>query len=89
MCFEACKAAFVSTCRPSIGIDTCFLKGVYSVQLSTAVGKHGNNRMLLIAFAAVEAETRESWSWFVNLLMDDLGGFQKLNGHLFQINRRG
>jgi len=78
MCFEACKAAFVSTCRPLIGIDTCFLKGVYSVQLLTAVGKDGNNRMLPIAFAAVEAETRESWSLFVNLLMDDLGGFQKL-----------
>jgi len=44
--------------------------------------------MLPIAFAAVEAEARESWSWFVNLLMDDLGGFQNLNGHLFQINRR-
>lgn len=30
--------------------------------------------MLPIAIAIVEAETKDSWAWFVDLLMDDLGG---------------
>lgn len=29
ICFEACKRAFVTTCRPLIGLDGYFLKGVY------------------------------------------------------------
>lgn len=71
-CFNACKTAFVTTCRPLIGLDGCFLKGVYGGQLLSAVGKDGNNQMIPIAFAIVEAETKDSWTWFLNLLMEDL-----------------
>ncbi|KAH1215927.1 hypothetical protein GmHk_13G036969 [Glycine max] len=45
------------TCRPLIGLDGCFLKGEYRGQLLTAIGKDGNNQMLPIAYAVVEAET--------------------------------
>lgn len=43
VCFAACKTAFATTCRPLIGLDGCFLKGVYGGQLLSAVGKDGNN----------------------------------------------
>jgi len=76
VCFNACKTAFVRHCRPLIGLDGCFLKGRYGVQLLTAVGKDGNNQMIPIAFAIVEAETRDSWSWFTNLLLEDLNKIQ-------------
>jgi hypothetical protein len=48
------------------------LKGTYGGQLLSAVGKDGNNQMMPIAFAIVEAETKESWAWFINILMEDL-----------------
>jgi len=76
VCFNACKTAFVRHCRPLIGLDGCFLKGRYGGQLLTVVGKDGNNQMIPIAFAIVEAETRDSWSWFTNLLLEDLNKIQ-------------
>lgn len=65
ICLEACKAAFVTTCRPLIRLDDCFLKGEYGGQLLTAIGKDGNNQMLPIAYVVVEAETTELWSWLL------------------------
>ncbi|XP_057450504.1 uncharacterized protein LOC130742417 [Lotus japonicus] len=77
MCFKATKAAFATTCRPLIGLDGCFLKGMYGGQLLAAVGKDGNNQMFSIAYAVVEAETKDSWQWFLNLLLADLNGEKK------------
>ncbi|XP_058765308.1 uncharacterized protein LOC131638780 [Vicia villosa] len=72
VCLEACKAAFAHTCRPLIGLDACFLKGEFGGQLMAAVGKDGNNQIYPIAYAVVEAETRDSWKWFLDLLLEDL-----------------
>jgi hypothetical protein len=41
-----------------------------------AVGKDGNNKMFPIAYAVVEAETKESWLWFLDLLLEDLQSLQ-------------
>ncbi|XP_058752673.1 uncharacterized protein LOC131625861 [Vicia villosa] len=76
VCMEACKAAFVTTCRPSIGLDACFLKGDFGGQLIAVVGKDGNNKIMPIAYAVVEAETKDSWKWFLHLLLDDLQQIQ-------------
>jgi hypothetical protein len=61
VCLEACKAAFAYTCRPLIRLDACFLKGDHGGQLMAAVGKDRNNQMIPIAYAVVDAETRDSW----------------------------
>jgi len=66
----------VSNCRPLIGLDRCFLKGRYGGHLLSVVGKDGNNQMIPIAFAVVEAETKESWDWFMELLLSDLNGIE-------------
>jgi len=76
VCLNACKIAFARHCRPLIGLDGCFLKGRYGGQLLTVMGKDGNNQMIPIAFAIVEAETKDSWSWFTNLLLEDLNKIQ-------------
>ncbi|RHN42107.1 putative transcription factor interactor and regulator CCHC(Zn) family [Medicago truncatula] len=76
VCFNACKRAFVSNCRPLIGLDGCFLKGRYGGHLLSAVGKDGNNQMIPIAFVVVEAETKDSWDWFMDLLLSDLNGVE-------------
>ncbi|WVZ00607.1 hypothetical protein V8G54_026676 [Vigna mungo] len=72
-CLKACKDSFVS-CRPIVGLDGCFLKTKYGGELLTAVGRDGNEQMLPIAYAVVEVENKESWTWFLELLIEDLGG---------------
>ncbi|KAH7861551.1 hypothetical protein Vadar_027631 [Vaccinium darrowii] len=72
ICFEACKRGFQS-CRPVIGIDGCHLKGPYGGILLAAVGRDPNKEYFPIAFAVVEAENKDSWSWFISLLLEDLG----------------
>ncbi|XVF65088.1 hypothetical protein PTKIN_Ptkin09bG0218700 [Pterospermum kingtungense] len=72
ICFEALKRGFLEGCRPIIGLDGCFLKGLVKGQLLVAVGKDGNNQMFPIAWAVVHNENTETWSWFINQLCDDL-----------------
>jgi hypothetical protein len=69
----AMKRGFLKGCRPIIGVDGCFLKGPFKGQLLSAVGRDGNNNMYPIAFAIVEAEVKDSWVWFLETLVPDLG----------------
>lgn len=57
---EACKAGFAKTCRPLIGLDACFLKLDNGGKLMAAVRRDGNNQNFPIAYAVVEAETKDS-----------------------------
>ncbi|GJY62584.1 retrovirus-related pol polyprotein from transposon TNT 1-94 [Tanacetum coccineum] len=41
-------------------------------QILTAVGVNENNGIYLVAYAIVEAESKASWCWFLNLLGEDL-----------------
>lgn len=52
-------------CRPVICIDGTHLRGTYKGKLLVAVTKDANNKILPIAFAIVDEETVESWSWFL------------------------
>jgi len=78
-CFKACKDSFMS-CKPIIGLDGCFLKGKYGGELLTVVGRDGNDQMLPIAYAVVEVENKDSWTWFLELLIEDIGGTQLCTG---------
>ncbi|WVZ03970.1 hypothetical protein V8G54_024776 [Vigna mungo] len=73
VCLKACKDSFVS-CRPIIHMDGCFLKGKYGGELLTAVARDGNDQMCPLAYAVVEVENKDTWTWFLELLIDDLGG---------------
>ena len=73
MCFAACKVGFMAGCRPFIGVDGCHLKGPHKGVLLAAIGVDANNCMFPIAVAVVEGETKSSWSWFLELLKDDVG----------------
>ena len=61
-CVAACKHDFVNGCRPIIGLDRCHLKGSFGGQLLAVVKKNGNDNMFPIAWAMVEAETKDSWT---------------------------
>lgn len=59
-------------CRPILGVDGAHLKGAYPGILLTAVGKDGNNNIFPIAWAVVEVENGETWTWFLELLRQDI-----------------
>jgi len=83
------QVAFAYTCRPLIGLDACFLKGQLGGQLMAAVGKDENNQMIPIAYAVVEAETRDSWQWFLNLLLEDLNSTQQRDWAFISDQQKG
>ena len=58
-------------------VDACHLKGRTSGQLMVAVGKDGNENMFPIAHAVVEGETKETWIWFLTLLIEDIGSVEE------------
>ncbi|XP_058781151.1 uncharacterized protein LOC131655272 [Vicia villosa] len=71
--FDGTKKALTKACRPFIGLDGCHLKHKYGGILFIAVGRDPNDQYLPVAFAVVESETKDSWSWFMKLLIEDIG----------------
>ncbi|KAF3617852.1 putative C2 and GRAM domain-containing protein-like [Capsicum annuum] len=71
ICFDALKKGWVH-CRKCISLDGCFLKGICKGQLLVVVAKDGNNQMLPLAWAVVEKENTNTWTWFVRCIRDDL-----------------
>ncbi|XP_038699608.1 uncharacterized protein LOC119996902 [Tripterygium wilfordii] len=72
-CFKSCKQGILNRCRPVLGVDGCFLKGLVKGELLTAIGRDGNNQMFPVAWAVVLVENTDTWTWFLNLLRHDLG----------------
>jgi hypothetical protein len=60
MSLATMKKGFLDCCRPVIRVDGCFLKGPFKGRLLAVVGRDRNDNMYPIAFAVVEAETKDS-----------------------------
>jgi hypothetical protein len=73
MSLAACNEGFRKTCRPVIGVDGCFLKGHCGGKLLAVVGRDPNDNIYPIVIDVVEAETNDSWSWFLETLVGDFG----------------
>ncbi|WVZ19758.1 hypothetical protein V8G54_007080 [Vigna mungo] len=73
MKIKACKDGFIFS-RPIIGLDGCFLKGKYGGELLTVVERDANEQILPITYVVVEVENKDSWTWFLEPLIEDLGG---------------
>ncbi|KAL0403718.1 UNVERIFIED_CONTAM: hypothetical protein Sradi_2012600 [Sesamum radiatum] len=76
-CLSGLRAGFLDGCRPIIGLDGCFLKGMYKGQLLAAIGRDGNDNIFPIAMAYVEIEKFDNWEWFLNLLLRDIGSHEQ------------
>ena len=72
VCIDGLKKAFKAGCRPLICLDGCWLKGTYGGQLLAATGVDPNECILPIAWAIVKSETTDTWTWFLELLKNDL-----------------
>ncbi|GKB89120.1 hypothetical protein Tco_0961392, partial [Tanacetum coccineum] len=71
-----CLGAFE---RQLLGLDGAFMKGNYPGQLLTAVSVDANNGIYHVAYGIVESESKESWTWFLSCLGDDLNLEANLN----------
>ena len=85
--FGAQKGGFLAGCRPILGLDGCHLKGCYGGQLLAVIGRDGNDNMYPITVPVVEAETKDSWNWFMSELMSDIGSVEE-NGWTFISDRQ-
>ncbi|WVZ10489.1 hypothetical protein V8G54_015019 [Vigna mungo] len=45
----------------------------YRGELLTVVARDANDQMMSLAYAIVEVENKDTWSWFMELLIEDLG----------------
>ncbi|XP_057730135.1 uncharacterized protein LOC130945434 [Arachis stenosperma] len=65
--FPPCIEAFCH-CKPLVSIDGTHLYGKYGGTLLVAIAQDGNSNILPVAFALVEGENVESWSFFLSHL---------------------
>ncbi|XP_057740100.1 uncharacterized protein LOC130957248 [Arachis stenosperma] len=65
--FPPCIEAFCH-CKPLVSIDGTHLYGKYGGTLLVAIAQDGNSNILPVAFALVEGENAESWSFFLSHL---------------------
>ncbi|KAL4277876.1 hypothetical protein GQ457_03G014170 [Hibiscus cannabinus] len=72
ICLQACKECF-KACRSIICLDGCHLKGYDQGHMLVVVGIDANDCIYPIAYAVIDSENNSSWSWFLELLAEDLG----------------
>ena len=72
VCFKGLKEGWKLGCRNVIALDGCFLKKPNVGEILTAIGRDGNNHIFPVAWAVVNIENKDNWSWFLDLLGDDL-----------------
>jgi hypothetical protein len=56
-----------------ICVDAYFMKGKWGGQLHATVAQDANDDIFPIAYAICESETRDTWTWFFKLLLEDIG----------------
>ena len=61
VCFDVCRRGWKAECRPIIGLDGYFLKGVCKGQLLSAIGIDRDDQMVPIAWAVIDKENINNW----------------------------
>nr|GEX97221.1 pentatricopeptide repeat-containing protein [Tanacetum cinerariifolium] len=60
----------ISYCWPVIALDGCFLKEPNIGEILTAIEKDDSNHIYLIAWAIVNVENKDNWTWFSESLRE-------------------
>ncbi|KAL6196593.1 hypothetical protein ACLB2K_032207 [Fragaria x ananassa] len=87
LCFQAYKHGWMKGCRPLIGLDGCHIKGHHPEQLLATIGIDANNEFFLIAYAMVERESEETWTWFLEYLQQDVK-IERDSNYVFIIDKQ-
>ncbi|XP_076943214.1 uncharacterized protein LOC143613383 [Bidens hawaiensis] len=72
VCLASLKQGFKVLNRDLLGLDGAFMKDTFPGQMLTAVGLDSNNGIYHVCYAIVESESFSSWTWFLELLAEDL-----------------
>ncbi|VFQ87840.1 unnamed protein product [Cuscuta campestris] len=64
-------------CTPVVTVDGTHLYGKYNGHLLLAVAMNGNREIFPLAYAVVDRETCESWTWFFAFLFRGLSAHNK------------
>jgi hypothetical protein len=56
-----------------ICVDACFIKTKWGGQLHAVIGRDGNDDIYSIAYAVCETENKDTWTWFLVQLLEDIG----------------
>jgi len=71
--FNAWKEGSLGGHRKLIGVDGTNLKGVYKRVLLTAIEMDAENHYFSLAYAIVDVENKENWSYFFKCLRGIIG----------------
>ncbi|GJX07497.1 multidrug resistance-associated protein 5 [Tanacetum coccineum] len=70
---ENMETTFKVWYRKIIALDGCFLKSLNQGEILTTIGRDGNNHIYPVAWVVVNVENKDNWTWFLELLEQDLG----------------
>ncbi|XP_023741700.1 uncharacterized protein LOC111889780 [Lactuca sativa] len=70
--FKAFRDGWSRGCRRVIRLDGSFLKGQVKGEILTAIGRDADNHVYPIAWAVVNVENKDNWTWFIDNLVADL-----------------
>lgn len=71
-CAWAIRDGFLSGCRSILGLDGCHLRGPNKGILLSTAGLDPNNSLYPLAITVEEIEKRETGTWFLQILIEDL-----------------
>ncbi|GKC94750.1 pentatricopeptide repeat-containing protein [Tanacetum coccineum] len=72
ICFKGLKEGWKLGCRNVIALDGCFRNKPNVGEILTAIGQDRNNNIFPVAWVVVNVKNKDNWSWFLDLLGDDL-----------------
>ncbi|GJS04615.1 mutator type transposase [Tanacetum coccineum] len=87
VCLGEAKEGFKACMWQFLGFDGTFMKGQFPGKMLTVVGVEPNNGIYPLAYGIVETESKESWTWFLQHLKEDLD-LQDHSNFTFISNRR-
>lgn len=73
--------------RNVVGVDGCFLKGICKGELLLAMGRDANNHIYHIAWEVVNVESKSTWKWFLDKLIEGINGRGNSNGITLILDR--
>ncbi|XP_074306598.1 uncharacterized protein LOC141641850 [Silene latifolia] len=86
--FNAQFRGLIEGCRSLIGVDGTHLMGNHGGVLLSAITMDGNNEIFPVAVGVVEAENKETWSNFFDILSKCFLKVGEKTGPSYQIGRR-
>ncbi|GKF75523.1 multidrug resistance-associated protein 5 [Tanacetum coccineum] len=72
VCFSGLADGWKAGYRKIIALDGCFLKSHNQGEILVAI-RDRNNHIYPVAWAVVYVENKDNWTWFLELLKQDLG----------------